>query len=47
MKFHDGTQVSESTHETMSISQHHECYVTTHCSKSDEIIKKKFTDDDV
>jgi hypothetical protein len=40
-KFHDDTQASESTHETITISQHHECCVTTHCNKSDVDIKKK------
>jgi hypothetical protein len=46
-KFHDDTQASESTHETITISQHHECCVTTHCNKSDDAKKKKFTDADV
>jgi hypothetical protein len=43
MKFHDGTQASESTHEIITISQHHECCVTTHCSKSDDNKKKIIT----
>jgi hypothetical protein len=38
-KFHDDTQASESTHETIIISQHHECCVTTHCNKSDDTKK--------
>jgi hypothetical protein len=41
MKFHDGTQASESTHETLTISHHHECYVTTRCIKSHDNKKKK------
>jgi hypothetical protein len=39
-KFHDDTQASESTHETIIISQRHECRVTTHCNKSNENKKK-------
>jgi hypothetical protein len=39
-KFHDGTQARESTHATITISQHHECCVATHYNKS-MIIKKK------
>jgi hypothetical protein len=46
-KFHDGTQARKSTHETITISQQHECCATTHCNKSDHNKKKKFTDDDV
>jgi hypothetical protein len=46
-KFHDGTQDSESTHETIIILQHNECLVTTHCNKSDDNKKKNFTDDNV
>jgi hypothetical protein len=39
-KFHDGTQASESAHATITISQHHECCVTTHCNKSYDNKKK-------
>jgi hypothetical protein len=39
-KFHDGAQPSESTHKTITISQHHECCVTTHCNESDDNKKK-------
>jgi hypothetical protein len=39
-KFHDDTQTNESTHEIITISQHRECCVTTHCNKSD-VDKKK------
>jgi hypothetical protein len=39
-KFHDGTLASESPHEAITISQHHECCVTTHCNKSDDNKKK-------
>jgi hypothetical protein len=39
-KFHDGTQASESTHETITISQHHKCCETRYCNKSDDNKKK-------
>jgi hypothetical protein len=45
-KFHDDTQASEPRHETITISQHHERGVTTHCNRV-MIIKKKFADGDV
>jgi hypothetical protein len=41
-KLHDDAKTSESTHETITISQRHECRVITHCNKSDDNKKKKF-----
>jgi hypothetical protein len=39
-KFHDGTQARESTHKTITISQHHECCVTHTATRVMKIKKK-------